>query len=228
MAESIFSPALMKFLKELRANNSREWFEANRSRYEALMLEPALEFIEAFAPRLRKISPNFVASARRSGGSLFRIHRDVRFSKDKTPYKTHLGIQFRHKQGKDVHSPGFYLHIEPGGSFVGAGIWHPDSATLRKIRDAIVDDPAAWKKSAYGKRFADVYRLEGDSLKRPPAGYDRDHPLVEDLMRKDFIGVASLPDRAITSEDLLREFAGMCKSADPFTRFLCSSVGVPF
>lgn len=225
---SFFTPALLKFLRDLRANNNREWFESNRERYESLMLEPAFEFIEAFAPYLRKISPNFVASTRRSGGSLFRIHRDVRFSKDKSPYKTHLGIQFRHKQAKDVHAPGFYLHIEPRDSFVGVGVWHPDSNAVAKIRDAIVDDPGEWKRAAHGKKFAGVYRLSGDSLQRPPTGYDRDHPSVEDLKRKDFIGVAAIPNRAIASEDLLRSFDGMCRSATRFVRFLCDAVGVPF
>jgi uncharacterized protein (TIGR02453 family) len=228
VTESIFSSGLTKFLRDLRANNSREWFEDNRSRYESVLLEPAMEFIEAFAPYLRRISPNFVASTRRSGGSLFRIHRDVRFSKDKSPYKTHLGIQFRHKEAKDVHAPGFYLHIEPRESFVGAGIWHPDTTTLTKIRDAIVDRPGEWKRAAHAKKFADAYRLGGDSLKRPPTGYDRDHPLVEDLKRKDFIGVATIPDRAITSDDLLGTFAGMCRAAGGFMRFLCNAVGVPF
>jgi uncharacterized protein (TIGR02453 family) len=228
MSESIFSPGLLKFLRELSNNNSREWFEANRSRYESMMLEPAMEFIEAFAPYLRRISPNFVASTRRSGGSLFRIHRDVRFSKDKSPYKTHLGIQFRHKEAKDVHAPGFYLHIEPRESFVGVGIWHPDSATLIKIRDAIVENPGAWKLAAYGKKFGDVYRLSGDALKRPPSGYDKEHPFVEDLKRKDFIGVGMIPDRAITSDDLLSNFAAKCRSAAGFVRFLCDAVGVRF
>lgn len=228
MTEAIFTSGLVKFLRDLRANNDRDWFENNRARYESLMLEPALEFIEAFAPHLRRISPNFVASPRRSGGSLFRIHRDVRFSKDKSPYKTHLGIQFRHKDAKDVHAPGFYLHVEPGESFVGAGIWHPDATTLTKIREAIVDDPGDWKRAAHSKRFGGAYRLSGDSLKRPPTGYDRDHPLIEDLKRKDFIGVATLSDRAITSEDVLRTFADKCRSAGGFMHFLCDAVGVPF
>jgi uncharacterized protein (TIGR02453 family) len=227
MSESIFSPALFRFLNELRTNNNREWFETNRERYETEMLEPALEFIEAFAPHLRRISPNFVASTRRVGGSMFRIHRDIRFSKDKSPYKTHLGIRFPHND-KEVHGPGFYLHVEPRESFVAAGIWHPDSTTLTKIRDAIVDDPSRWKRAAHGKRFTDAYQLSGDTLKRPPTGYDRDHPLVDDLKRKDFIGVAPLSDKAVTSDDLLPSLAGTCRHAEPFVHFLCDAVGVSF
>ena len=228
MSRSIFSPALFKFLSELRANNDREWFEANRSRYESELLEPALEFIEAFAPHLRRISPNFVASTSRTGGSLFRIHRDVRFSKDKSPYKPFLGIRFPHKEAKNLHTPGFYLHIEPRECFMGAGIWHPDSTTLTKIRGAIVSDPGKWKRVTQAKKFSDVYRLSGDSLTRAPTGYDRDHPFVEDLKRKDFIGITSVPQRAITSDSVLGTVAGMCRSADGFVQYLCNAVGVPY
>lgn len=228
MSESIFSPQLFKFLRDLKANNDRTWFEANRDRYETYLLEPAIEFIDAFAPNLRKISPAFVASTKRSGGSLFRIHRDVRFSKDKSPYKTHLGIQFRHRDAKDVHAPGFYLHIEPKESFIGVGIWHPDSATLTKIRDAIVDDPRGWRKAAHGSNFTSTYQLTGDSLVRPPSGYDKEHPFIDDLKRKDFIGACRLSDRAITSNDLPRDFAARCRSAGDFMRYLCDAVGVSY
>lgn len=225
---TLFSPALLRFIGELAGNNTKEWFDANRDRYEEVMLEPALEFIEAFAPSLRSISPHFVASARRSGGSLFRINRDVRFSKDKSPYKTHLGIQFRHEQSKDVHSPGYYLHIEPRASFVGVGIWHPEPKTLMAIRQSIADDPASWKKAAYGKRFSDAFSLEGESLQRPPKGFDPEHPAIEDLKRKDFIASSRLADRAVTSPHFLAEFTKTCRAADPFMAFLCRAVKVPF
>ena len=108
-----FDPEFFEFMADLAANNDREWFAANKERYEAEVLEPALAFIEDFSYRLREISPNFVADPRRTGGSLFRIYRDTRFAKDKTPFKTHTGMQFRHVAGKDVHAPGFYLHLDP-------------------------------------------------------------------------------------------------------------------
>ena len=228
VAEAFFTRGLMRFLRDLSENNDREWFEANRARYESEMLEPALEFIEAFAPYLRRISPHFVASTRRSGGSLFRIHRDVRFSKDKSPYKTHLGIQFRHEAAKDVHAPGFYLHIQPGESFAGVGIWHPDNQTLTKIRQAIVDDPQGWKRAAYGKRFTGRYELAGDSLKRPPRGFDADHPFIEDLKRKDMVGMSSYSEREITSEELLKNFGDRCKGASGLVAFLCGATDLPF
>ena len=114
------------------------------ARYEDELLEPALAFIEDFGLRLHDISPHLVADARRQGGSLFRIYRDTRFSKDKSPYKTTAGIFFRHERSKDSHSPGFYLHLEPGSVFAGGGIWHADTKTSNAIREAIAADPDGW------------------------------------------------------------------------------------
>src|SRR5665811_1482075 len=104
-----------------------------RDSYEREVLEPALAFVHAFGPKLRKISPFFVASDDRVGGSLMRVYRDTRFAKDKTPYKTNVGIQFRHEQGRDVHAPGFYLHISPEECFFAVGCWHPDPDALGRI-----------------------------------------------------------------------------------------------
>lgn len=227
-AERSFSPALFTFLRELKQNNDRDWFAANKHRYEADVREPALEFISAFAPRLDRISPHFVADARKVGGSLFRIHRDVRFSKDKSPYKTNTGVHFRHAAAKDAHAPGFYLHLEPGNVFAGAGIWHPDTATARRIREAIHADQEGWRRATGDAALAARFELHGDSLKRPPAGFAADHPLIEDLKRKDFIAVAPLPDRTVTSAGFLDEFERACHDATPLVRFLCRAVGAGF
>ena len=144
------------------------------------MLEPALAFIEDFGPRLHAISPHLRADPRRTGGSLFRIYRDTRFSKDKTPYKTAAGIHFKHERAKDVQAPGFYLHLAPGEVFAGGGIWHPDTKTVNAIREAIVADPDGWREATAGST------RPGNALKRVPTGFDKDHPLAEDLKRKDF------------------------------------------
>src|SRR5215471_15655464 len=151
--EASFGPELFSFLADLRANNNRDWFAANKQRYEEQLLEPALAFINAFGPRLEKISPHFRADARPSGGSLFRIYRDTRFSKDKSPYKTNVGIHFRHERAKDAHAPGYYLHIGPGEVFVGGGIWRPDTETATAIREAIVADPEHWKRATHNNTF---------------------------------------------------------------------------
>ena len=222
------TPELFAFFRELGQNNSRAWFEANKDRYEHQVREPLLQFIADFGLRLAAISPHYVADARRSGGSLFRIYRDIRFSKDKTPYKTAAGIQFRHESGKDVHAPGFYLHLEPDSVFAGAGIWHPGTHTLSQIRDAIVEAPARWQTIITDQAFRTNFDLEGDSLRRPPKGYDPDHPLIEDLKRKDFVAGKPLTESEACTPDFIDHFAEICQVAAPFTEFLTRAVGLPW
>jgi uncharacterized protein (TIGR02453 family) len=221
--QASFGRELFGFLADLKAHNDREWFNANKDRYEADVLEPALAFIEDFEPYLRQISPHLRADARRVGGSLFRIYRDTRFSKDKTPYKTTAGIWFKHEQAKDVHAPGFYLHLAPGDVFAGGGIWHPDTPTVTKIRDAIVADPDGWRAATAGIELG-----MGESLKRVPSGYDKDHPLAEDLKRKNFAALERLSEDEATGPDFLQSYARACEHMAPVVRFLCRAVGVPF
>ncbi len=223
-----FSPALFKFLRELSVNNNREWFQANKARYQEVLQQPALTFISDFAPRLANLSKHFVADPRPVGGSLFRIYRDTRFSKDKTPYKTNTGIHFRHEAAKDAHAPGFYLHLEPGQCFVGVGLWHPDSKTAGKIRQSIVDRSAVWKRSTQRKAFTTAFTLAGDSLKRPPRGFDPDHPLIEDLKRKDFIAMVKLSQKEVVAPGLIKQVTNIFRAGGPMMRFLCQAVGVPY
>ncbi len=223
---SYFSPALFSFLTELKENNTREWFADNKERYEELVREPALRFIEDFREPLRHISPHFEASAKTVGGSLFRIHNDVRFSKDKTPYKTHVGIHFRHERAKDAHAPGFYLHLESRNCFTGAGLWRPETKLAYKIREYIAANPDKWVSILDAGAFADNFELQGDSLKRPPKGFDPEHVLIEDLKRKDFIAISTLTQREVTSPSFLDKFQErMALSAD-FMRYVCAAVGV--
>ena len=178
IGETYFSGELFSFLKQLKRHNNREWFQANKPRYEAAVRNPCLRFIAELGEPLHGVSPWLVADPHPTRGSLFRIYRDTRFSADKRPYKTHVGISFPHRGTKQkVHLPGFYLHLEPGSCFAAAGCWHPDNPTLIRIRSAIVARPEAWKKAVRG------LELEGDSLSRPPRGYPCDHPLLEDLKR---------------------------------------------
>lgn len=223
-----FDPDLFRFLRQLEKNNKREWFHANKDWYESSVRHPALQFISDFGPHLAKISRHFSADPRPVGGSLFRIHRDVRFSGDKRPYKTSVGIQFRHKKAKDVHAPGFYLHLQPGSVFAGIGIWHPDSTSLKKVRRELAANPARWKRVINGKEFSATYELEGESLKRPPRGYEADHPLIEDLKRKDFLAVARLTQKQVTSSGFLDEYAALCRTGAPFAKLLCNAIDVPF
>ena len=223
-----FSPALFRFLADLEANNDRDWFQANRDRYAEQVQEPALAFIIDFAPRLAAISPHFRADAKVQGGSLFRIQRDTRFSKNKTPYKTNTGVQFRHQRAKDAHAPGYYLHLEPGQCFMGVGLWRPETALAYRIRERIAEDPAGWKGATKPEKFTDVFSLRGESLLRPPRGFDAAHPLIDDLKRKDFIASAALTEEQVTDESFLDLFADRCRRATPFMAFLCGAVGVEF
>ncbi len=222
-----FQPSLFRFLKTLRRNNNRDWFQANKTRYEQEVLAPCQAFIRAFQPTLKRISPHFIADDRRMGGSLMRIYRDTRFGKDKTPYKTNVGIQFRHEMGKDVHCPGFYVHLAPGECFLGSGIWHPDAAALKKIRHAIDEEPGKWKRVRDQKTFRGHFDLVGDSLKTAPRDYPKDHPLIDDLRRKDFIGVKQIAEADATAEDFLVATGAAFQASRPYMRFLCDALRIP-
>lgn len=222
----MFSKATLDFLDELAANNDRAWFAANKPRYEALVREPALEFIAAMAPALEKFAPNFRAEPRKAGGSLMRVFRDTRFSRNKAPYKTNVGIQFRHALGKDVHAPGFYVHVAADGCFLGAGCWHPEADALGRIRDLVAARPERWFAARDDRKFAAQWELAGDSLTRPPRGYAADHPAVEDLKRKDFIALAPLGFDEAVGKGLVKLAGARFAAAAPFMKFLCEALGV--
>ena len=228
MASRFFSPATFDFLKKLNANNNRDWFDQHRQQYENAVRTPALDFIAAMADDIESLSSHFLAVPRKVGGSLMRVHRDVRFGKDKRPYKTNIGIQFRHTQGKDVHAPGFYVHLEPKECFLGVGIWHPDAPALNKIRMAVAENTGAWLKASRDRKFAKAYELAGDSLANAPRGYAKDHPLLEDLKRKDFIAITEFNSKLATSTDFKPEVVKSFRSAVPYMKFLCRALELPF
>lgn len=230
MGKRYFKPAIFEFLKELEANNERAWWDENKVRYQALIRDPALEFISDFESRLERFSPHFVADPRTVGGSLMRPYRDMRFSKDQTPYKTNVGIQFRHESGKDVHAPGIYVHIEPGSNFTGVGMWSPETRIAHAIRERINDDPDGWRKAAHAGSFKEHWSLSHpeESLKRLPKQYDSDHPYADDMRRKSFIASRLLSQKAITSSDFADDLAAHVEKARPFAAFLCEAVGLPF
>lgn len=228
MERSMFPKQTIKFLQELSHNNNREWFNSNKERYEELVRTPALNFISTMEPAIHRISPYIDSSARKVGGALMRVHRDTRFGKDKTPYKTNIGIQFRHVRGKDVHAPGFYLHIEPGDVFLGAGIWRPDSLHLKAIRLLIDEHPAEWKalkKKVLGKGD---FRFSGESLKKAPKGFSPDHPDIEDLNRKDFIAIQNLPPTSVHDRQFHKLMAKQLRTTTPLMKFLCDANDLMF
>jgi uncharacterized protein (TIGR02453 family) len=224
MANRYFTPNSLTFLRKLAKNNNRDWFEQNRAGYEAAVRTPALQFITDISDDLAALSPHFLAQAKKVGGSLMRAYRDMRFSKDQRPYKTNIGIQFRHEQGKDVHAPGFYIHIEPKECFIGVGIWRPDATALGKIRDVIAGQPEKWRSAIGGKTFKRYYTLGGEVLIRPPRGFSTEHPLIEELKRKDFIAITPVEDKQVTEKYFSKLVLDRFSAADDFMQFLCSAL----
>ena len=223
-----FSPELFEFLLDLQANNNREWFGDHKGRYEQHVKEPLLRFVEDFEPHLHSISDHFLADSRSNGGSMFRIYRDVRFSKDKTPYKTQAAVNFRHEAGKSAHAPGFYLHLAPGEVFAGVGIWRPDTATVAAIRNRILADRQDWQDAVQAPRFAENFELTGESLKRPPKGFDPEHPNIEDLKRKDHVATMPFSEEEATAAGFIELFADACHRASQYAEFLTTAVGLPY
>jgi len=226
MSKAEFTQQTLDFLGALAANNNRDWFTENKPIYELDVRQPALTFIEHMAPRLADISPYFLAVAKKTGGSLMRVYRDTRFSKDKTPYKTNIGIQFRHEQGRDVHAPGYYVHIDPQSVFVGVGLWRPDSRALGKIRDHLVEAGDAWLAARDEVSFRTYFDPSGESLKRAPRGYSPDNPLIEDLKRKDFIAISDLSHEDVIGPGFIDTVCQRFRAADAYMRFLCRAVEV--
>ncbi len=218
-----FTDRTFGFLAELEENNRKDWFEEHKPDYERFVREPALDFIRQMAPWLEHHAPHYVASDKKAGGSLMRVYRDTRFSKDKTPYKTNVGIQFRHEAGKDVHAPGFYLHLAGDGSFVGVGMWRPAGPDLARIRAAIDADGASWDAA---KACLEGWSLDGESLKTAPRGYDIEHPRIEDLRRKDFIASHKITKKAATSADFPQQVGALLEPVLPFMGWLANAVGV--
>lgn len=223
-----FKPELFRFLRDLRRNNRRDWFEANKDRYEVFVKYPLLGFISSIGPALERISPSYVADARPVGGSMFRIYRDTRFSKDKTPYKTHAAAQFRHRVGKDVHAPGFYLHLEPGGVFAGGGLWRPDTETAWKVRRAIAERSGEWRRALAFPPFRKACVFEGEKLVRPPQGFPKDHPMVEWLKYKDFTFSTAFTEKEACAPGFLERVAASFGAAAPLMRFLTLAIDLDY
>jgi uncharacterized protein (TIGR02453 family) len=225
---SPFSPELQKFLKELKSHNNKPWFERNRGRYEQYYRDAFAEFISGFAPHLAKISSNFIADPRPVGGSVMRIYRDIRFSPDRTPYKTYTVVHFAHAKAGEGSAPGFYLYVSSEEIEAGAGLWHPEPPAARKVREAIAKRSSDWTRLLRAKSFSGRFELAGESLKRPPSGFAPDHPLIEDLKRKSFAASTTVSPRTFTSPKFLEEYNGICRDVAPFMKFLTEAVGLPY
>jgi uncharacterized protein (TIGR02453 family) len=224
-----FPKDFFTFFRELKENNERTWFEANKQRFRESVQTPMSAFIAAMAPRLKQISKHFVADPRPNGGSMFRVYRDVRFSKDKRPYKEHAACHFRHSLGKDVHAPGFYMHFAPDEVFFGGGLWMPEAEALAKVRNAIAATPDGWKKVLGDRTFRAHYEgVRGDGLIRPPRGFDPDHPFIDDIKRKSFYAMHEASPKLARSADLVDDVAEKFRALSPLMRFLCKALDVTY
>ncbi|SFK83502.1 DUF2461 domain-containing protein [Rhodanobacter glycinis] len=228
MSKAYFSPASFRFLRALDRNNSRDWFQAHKSDYERHVREPFLELIADMQAPLAKISPHYRADPRKNGGSLYRIYRDTRYSNNKLPYKPWQGSRFFHERRREIPAPSFYLHIQPGDCFIGGGMWHPEPDALKHIRAFLADNPEAWKRATRSKAFRDRFTLWGDSLVRPPRGYDPEHELIDDLKRKDFAAGESIDEALACSAELLPRTVESFKRIAPMIDYLCAAQELEF
>jgi uncharacterized protein (TIGR02453 family) len=223
MGKAYFGPELVQFLKQVKRNNRRTWFLKNRERYEEVVRQPGLRFVLDFGLRMKAVSPWIVVDPKPHRGSLQRIYRDIRFSADKTPYKTWVGMTFPHaSRSEEVRAVGYYLHLDPEGSALYGGTWQPDRRSLAKIRDAIAWKPDEWKKAKRG------WTLEGASLRRAPRGYAENHPLIEDLKRQDFVVSVKLSAAQVCGPRFLLDVTAGAKKMAPLLAFLARAQGLQF
>ncbi len=217
----MFAPALT-FLDELAQNNNKPWFEANRKRYERDVKEPAVALVTALAPRLAALSPHLRAVATGTGSSVSRIHRDTRFSTDKSPYKNYVGMHFTHSAGKEA--PGLHLHISRGDCGVGLGVWMLEPPELLKVRTRI-SEGRDWA-GVRAALDASGFRFIGEALKRVPRGFPADHPHAAHLCRKTF-GVGRSVDVTLPQDQLVDAVTAAWRAGWPLMQFTCAALGVP-
>ncbi len=228
MPNPYFTDKTFRFLRALARNNTREWFHEHKPEYEATLRDPFLRLLTDLQPDVLAVSEHFRADPKAVGGSLFRIHRDTRFSNDKTPYKTWSGAKLFHARHKEVEAPSYYLHVQPGHCFIGAGLWHPQPETQRRIRQFILDNPGAWKAAAHAPAFRRKFSMDGESLVRPPRGFPAEHELIDDLKRKDFIATMPLDDSVLLGPALRKTVAAQLLALAPLVDYLCASLDLEF
>ena len=228
-----FRPATLTFLRGLRRNNRRDWFEARRETYQRELVDPMRALVEELDVRFARLAPEYIGDPRRS---LFRIYRDVRFSKDKSPYKAHAALWIYHRApgrgvGKEIDGgAGFYLHVEPGGSLVAGGLWMPPRPSLAKVRKRLEEDLEGWERIVQARGFKRRFGTlneddDGVLLKRLPRGYAEGHPADRWLRYNSFTVHRYYSDTDILAPDLadgaMKDFAAMV----PMCRWLNQALG---
>lgn len=214
----MLQPATLKFIKELKKNNNKPWFDANRKKYEAAKADFVV-LVENIIATISKFDP--AVSSLKAKDCTFRINRDIRFSKDKSPYKTNMGA-YINPGGKKINTPGYYFHCEPGQNFAGGGLYIPDPAVLAKVRQEIDYSFDEWKKIINDKTFKKYFpKVDGiEVLSRPPKGYTDDNPAIDFLKMKSFIVSRPLTDAQLTDKNLIKEVAKTFETMKPMIDFL--------
>jgi uncharacterized protein (TIGR02453 family) len=208
----------LKFIKDLVAHNNKAWFDANKERY--LQAKDDFEiFITGLLKKLAVLEP--ALADQKAGDFIYRIYRDVRFSKDKTPYKGHFGAYFS-RGGRSYPGAGYYIHIEPGGkSFIGGGLWMPEPSLLKSVRQEIDYNFKEFEQIVKGKKFAKTFgEINGEKLKKFPAGYDAENPAIEYLKMKSFTAGHHLDDEELTQKNFTSKAAEVFAVIKPLVDFL--------
>ena len=224
-----FSDASFKFLRGLARHNNREWFLAHKADYDTHVRQPFQKLLTDLQPVLAEVSPHYRADPKPVGGSLFRIQRDTRFASDKTPYKSWQGARLFHERGRQVEAPSFYLHLQAGNCFIGAGLWHPESATQRTLRQFIFDNPGSWKTAAHAAAFRRRFDLDDEEkLVRPPRGFPAEFEFIDDLKRKNFVAFRAVDDSVMLGPKLWQALAKDLAGLAPFVDYLCAALDLEF
>jgi uncharacterized protein (TIGR02453 family) len=227
MTSTSLPPESLRFLDDLAKHNDKRWFEANRNRCERDLLAPARALVERFCEEIGAVFPQITGSTNTAGGSLTRLHRDVRFSTDKRPFHTHIGMRFWHRQGPKAEVPGFFLRVDPAQLLMGTGLHQPGPVVLDRIRRAIDRDQKGWERAVRDQAFRRAWGgLEGESLKRVPAPFAADHPCADDLKRKDFTAFIRLPAEAVTKAGFVKGAVKNWETSKPLMFFLCRAMNL--
>lgn len=216
----MLQPSTLKFLKDLKKNNNREWFEKNRKSYEAAKAD-VVALTEAVIAQFGRKDESIAHLHAKD--CMFRINRDVRFSKNKDPYKTNMGAYIC-SGGKKSPLAGYYIHIEPGACFMGGGSYMGEPDTLKKIRQEIDYNWDTFSRIVHGKKFKSLYgeldRSEGMSLSREPKGYEKGNPAIEYIKLKSWVGTTVLDDADLTAKDLVKKITAAFETLQPLVIFL--------
>lgn len=224
-----FTDKSLRFLRGLARHNDRAWFHAHKAAYEQHVRVPFQRLLGDLQDDLHAVSEHYRADPRSVGGSLFRIQRDTRFCGDKAPYKAWQGARLFHARSREVPAPSFYLHLQPGRCFVGAGLWHPDTATQRRVRQFIFDNPGSWQAAVHAPGVRRRYVLEGtEMLVRPPRGFPPDFAFIDDLRHRNFVASRVIADATMTGPRLRTVLARDLQALAPLVDYLCAALDLEF